>query len=263
MRIRRSTQIGGVLTRPGGKKHGVSSASGCGTCGWRWGTRSNRLRCARPSLLPPSPRSMSRLLPVRLHLLPPLGMAHPPAPPASENGALHRSRLSAPAGWHASVSSREVTSGPGAASGRGRKFARGLCSQYSPLPFLPSARTVSMEWQRYSEAAPGQRALASAPGWFCPTALARLEPQSPPARLHAARAPATPRGQPLATGHREATHHGRHPLPRAARALASVVGSTAGSQCPSSNRRASHDQVVRRPGCLCRLARFSDNVTRP
>jgi len=71
------------------------------------------------------------------------------------------------------VRSRAVTSGPGAASGRGRKFARGLCGQYSPLPFLPAARTVSMEWQRPSCAAPGKPALASAPGWFCPTAATR------------------------------------------------------------------------------------------
>jgi len=34
-------------------------------------------------------------------------------------------------------------------------------------------RTVSMEWQRHREAAPGQRALASAAGWFCPTAATR------------------------------------------------------------------------------------------
>jgi CHAT domain-containing protein len=41
-----------------------------------------------------------------------------------------------------------------------------------------------MEWQCDGKAAPGQRASASAPGGFCPTALARLEPENDAIDFH-------------------------------------------------------------------------------
>ena len=62
-----------------------------------------------------------------------------------------------------------------------------------------------MEWQRHGKAAPGECAAASAPGGFCTVALARLEPQSAPARLYAARATPTHRGEPVAACRRFAT----------------------------------------------------------
>ena len=79
-------------------------------------------------------------------------------------------------------------------------------------------------------------------GWFCPAALARLEPESTSARLYAARATPTPRGEPAASRRRFATHRGCDPFPRAARALAPLVGRAAGSQCARSNSWASDDQ---------------------
>ena len=105
-----------------------------------------------------------------------------------QNGSLHRSRLSSPARWDAPVSSRAVACCPGATP-RGRwKCACRVCGQHSPLPPVSAARAVSMEWPRDREAAPGERAVASAPGWSCPAPLARLEPQRTPACLHTARA---------------------------------------------------------------------------
>ena len=56
-----------------------------------------------------------------------------------------------------------------------------------------------MEWQRHGKAAPGECAVASAPGGSRPAALARLEPQRTSACLHAARATPTHRDQPVAT----------------------------------------------------------------
>ena len=63
------------------------------------------------------------------------------------------------------------------------------------------------------------------------TALARLEPQSPPACLYPARATPTPRSEPVVSHHHFATHRGGDPLPCAARALAPLVGRAARSQC--------------------------------
>jgi hypothetical protein len=81
-----------------------------------------------------------------------------------ENGSLHRSRFSSPAGWDAPLSSRTAASASGAAS-RGRwQSARGVCGQHSPLPPVSAARAVSMEWERDRQASPGECAAASAPG---------------------------------------------------------------------------------------------------
>ncbi len=118
-----------------------------------------------------------------------------------------------------------------------------------------------MEWQRHSEAAPGQCPAASAPGGSRTVALARLEPQRAPARLHAARATPPPRGESVATRRRFVRHSGRDPVPCAASALASLVGGAAGSQCASSNSWARHDQALRHPSTLCCLARVGDGLT--
>ncbi len=46
-----STQIAGVATLLAGKRHGKSSANGCGTCAWSWAINLLLIRCAPPSLL--------------------------------------------------------------------------------------------------------------------------------------------------------------------------------------------------------------------
>ena len=84
--------------------------------------------------------------------------------------------------------------------------AYGVCGQHSPLPPVSAARAVSMEWQRDREASPGECTAASAPAGFGTVALARLEPQSSPARLYAARATPTHRGEPVATCRRFVRH---------------------------------------------------------
>jgi len=101
-----------------------------------------------------------------------------------------------------------------------------------------------MEWQCDGEAASGERALASAPGWCCPAALARLEPGD----------------EPVATGRRFATRRGRDPLPRTTRAVSSRLARAIGSQCASANGWPGDDQAVRCPRRLGRLARFGDSV---
>ena len=117
-----------------------------------------------------------------------------------------------------------------------------------------------MEWRRYCEASSGECAAASAPGGSRTVALARLEPERTPARLHAARAIPTHRGQPVAS-RRLARRCGRDPVPCAASALASLEARAAGSQWASSNRWSRHDQALRPPGTLCYLARVGNGLT--
>ncbi len=118
-----------------------------------------------------------------------------------------------------------------------------------------------MEWQRDREASPGECAAASAPGGSRTVAVARLESQRTPARLHAARATPMHRGEPVASRRRFATASGRDPLPCAARARSPLVGDAARSQRASPNREPGDDQIVRRPASLCHLTRFGDGVT--
>ena len=116
-----------------------------------------------------------------------------------------------------------------------------------------------MAGQRHREAAPGECAVASTPGGSRTAALARLEPQRTPARLHAARATPTHRGESVAT-RRFARYRGGDPLPCPARALASLVGRATSSQCVPSNRWACHDQALRHPRTLCCRARVGDGL---
>src|SRR5579884_2392742 len=118
-----------------------------------------------------------------------------------------------------------------------------------------------MERERYAEAAPGQRTLASAPGGCCPAALARLEPENPSACLYPARAPPAS-GNESVTTRRFATRSVRHPVARTTCAVSSLVARATGSQCSRIHRWASDDPGVRRPGRLCRLARVGDGLTR-
>jgi hypothetical protein len=102
-----------------------------------------------------------------------------------------------------------------------------------------------MAGRQNREAAPGQRAAASAPGGFCPAVLARLESESPSARLPAPRATPTPGDEPVASRRHFPTSRGGHPFPGAARAFASRLARAAGSQCPSFHRWSRHDQADR------------------
>ncbi len=89
---------------------------------------------------------------------------------------------------------------------------------------------------------------------------AGLEPERAPARLYAARATPTHRGEPAASRRSFALPRGSDPFPRAASALSSLVGRAARSQCACSNGWPSHAQAVRHPRNLCRLARFGDGL---
>jgi hypothetical protein len=130
--------------------------------------------------------------------------------------------------------------------------------QYSQLSSLSAARAVSMEWERHSKAAPGERPPASLTGWFCPAALAGLEPTRTPERLSAARATPTDRGKSASSRRHFATYSGCDPVPRA---LSPLMARAARSQCAAFRSFPGHDQAVWHPGKLCSLARVGDGLT--
>jgi len=121
-------------------------------------------------------------------------------------------------------------------------------------------RAVPVERPRHREAAPGECAAPSAPGGSRTGVLARLEPEGAPARLYPARATPTHRDQTVASRCRFATHRGRDPVSRAARALASLLARAARSQCARCNGWASHHQAVRHSSKLCCLAWSGNGV---
>ena len=146
------------------------------------------------------------------------------------------------------------------AQGSRWESTHGLCRQHPQVSSLSPARAVSMAWQRYREAPPGQRPAASARRRLCPATLARLEPESPPTRLYATRATPTHRGEPAVFCHRFTRQCGSDPFPRTTRALSSLMARAAGSQCARFNSWASDDQTVRGPRKLCHLARVGDGL---
>lgn len=117
-----------------------------------------------------------------------------------------------------------------------------------------------MEWQHNSKAAPGKPAVASAPDWFYPVALALLPPESAPARLHAARAAPTRRGESVTSHRHFATSSGSDPLPCTARAFAALVGRALRVQRARPDSGPGDDQIVRRPRRLCYLTPFGNSV---
>jgi hypothetical protein len=177
-----------------------------------------------------------------------------------EDGSLLGARLSSPARWNAPVSSWAAASPPGAASRSRWKSARGVCGQHSQLSPVSAARAVSMEWQRYREASPGECAAAFAPGGSRTGTLARLEPESAPACLSAARATPAHRGEPAASCRRFARQSSSDPFPRTTSALPSLMARAASSQCSRFHVWASDHQTVRCPRKLCNLARFGDGL---
>ena len=99
------------------------------------------------------------------------------------------------------------------------------------------------QWNGSATAKPRQVSvrLASARRRLCPTVLALLPPQSPPARLHATCAPPTHRGQPVASHRHCATHSGSDPLPGRARACAALLGRALRAQRASPGRGPGRD----------------------
>jgi hypothetical protein len=256
-RIRRSIPTVGAATRPGGRSAGNWWPNGSGTSVSNWGISWRQRLCASPHSLLPFPRA-SRLPRVRPHLYPPLAMVHPRRPPRGRGGA-SRGRtfdgtLRCPAGQSLRVQERRRE-----ADGSLR-VVYGWC-QHSQVSSLSAAPAVPVEWQRHCKTAPGQRAVASSPGGFCPAPLARLEPQRTPARLSAARAIPTHRGEPGASCRRLARQSGSDPVPPTTRTLSSLLARAAGSQCSRFNIWASDHQTVWCPRKLCHLTRFGDGLT--
>src|SRR5207237_10747686 len=128
-------------------------------------------------------------------------------------------------------------------------------------PWLPKALAVSVEWESHHEAASHQCPAPSSPGWSRAFALAGLEPQRASARLYAARATPTHRGEPAAIPRCFTWRSRSDPFPRAASALSPLVGRAAGSQRTSSHSESGDDQTVRCPRSLCNLARFVGGLT--
>ena len=90
---------------------------------------------------------------------------------------------------------------------------------------------------------------------------AGLESERTPACLYATRATSTHRGEHAASRRSFTPHSGRDPVPRAACPCSPLVGRAVRSQCASFNSWPGHDEAVRHPRTLCRLARFGDGVT--
>ncbi len=125
---------------------------------------------------------------------------------------------------------------------------------------MSTPRAVSMEWSCDGKAAPGERAVASSPGGFCPAPLARLEPKSASTGLYTTAPPPADGGEPVSTHRRSSAHHEHGPVPCSASALASLVDRAARSEWTHPNCWPGHDQVVWRPCSPCYLARFGDGV---
>src|SRR5947209_17000313 len=139
--------------------------------------------------------------------------------------------------------------------------AHPLQRQYSRLSRLPKASAVSVARASHHKAASDQCPTPSAPRWFRAAALAGLESERTAARLYAARAAPTHRGEPAASRCNFVTQPRSDPFPRAACPCSPLVGRTLRSQRTSPNSQSSDDQTIRRPQRLCHLARFGDGLT--
>ncbi len=182
---------------------------------------------------------------------------------ALESGAFLRAGLRPPARRGAALSGWQDVA-PNRAAPRSRwQSARALQRQDTRLSRLPFAQAVSVERGSNHEAASDQFTAASSPGWSRALALAGLEPERASARLYAARATPTYRGEPAAPRRSFTTQSGRDPFPSAACPLSPLVGRAARSQRARPNSEPDDDQTVRRPRRLCRLARFGDSLTPP
>src|SRR5713226_9796050 len=180
---------------------------------------------------------------------------------ALESGAFLRAGLRPPARRGAALSGWQDVA-PNRAAPRSRwQSARALQRQNTRLSRLPFAQAVSVARGSNHETASDQFTAASSPGWSRAAALAGLEPERAAARLYAARATPTYRGEHAAPYRSFATQSGRDPFPRTACPLSPLVGRAARSQRASPNSEPGDDQTVRRPRRLCHLARFGDGLT--
>ena len=170
--------------RPLDKKPGRLSRNGSGTCAWNWVMCLSRLRCARLSLLPLSQRpersrrlcramrSRSRALPWKAGRFSGQDFTLQP------DGTLH-----CPAG-----KTLRLTEQQSFADGSLRVLYSARILDCRGCPKRPHC-----QWHGEATTKPRRISvrLASSPGWSHAAALARLEPESAPARLHAARAAPT------------------------------------------------------------------------
>ncbi len=180
---------------------------------------------------------------------------------ALESGAVLWARLRSPARWDAALSGEQDVAPNRAAPRSLWQPARPLQCQNSRLSWLLVAPAMSVAWGSHHEAASDQCSAASSSNWSCTAALARLESASASARLHAARATPTHRGEPTATHRSFATQSRSDPFPRAACPLSPLVGRAARSQRTSPHSESGDDQTVWCPGRLCHLARVGDGLT--
>ena len=111
--------------------------------------------------------------------------------PALESGPFLRARLRPPARWDAALSGWQDVAPNRAAKLCRWQSARALQRQHPRLSWLPKAFAVSVARGSNHKTTSDQCPAASSPGWSCAAALARLEPESAPARLYATRAAPT------------------------------------------------------------------------
>jgi hypothetical protein len=215
----------------------------------------SRRRCARPSLLPPSPRLQSskrlcRALASRSRALPwNAGRFSGQDFALQPDGA-----LSCPAG-----KTLRPTEQRHEADGSLRVL---VLRQNLRLSRLPKALAVSVARGSHHEATSHQCPAASTPGWFRPAAATRDWSR----REHRRACMQLVRHQRIEVSLPSVAtalpRPAEEPLSRAQRAHARLSWEdAAGSQCASSNGWSSHDQAVRHPRTLCHLARSGDSLT--
>jgi hypothetical protein len=185
MKIRRSTRIAGAATRPGDRKPGSAWLNGSGTSGWSWAINCIPIRYARSLVCACSPASPTSHSPV-------LRLCSSGGGLSMEGWSFLGQRFHAPTRRDASLSSKPAAPCSGAAPRSRWEPTRGVCRQHSQLPSLSAARAMSMEWQCYGEAAPGQRSPASPQRRGRAAPLARLESKSSLTCVHPT--PASPTG---------------------------------------------------------------------
>ena len=220
---------------------------------WNWVTCLSRLRCAQPSLLPLSKRSQRsrRLCRAMASLRSPCpgkrvvsrGRTSPFSPTGRCPVRLAR-RCAQPSSAAKPMAVCACSSAPGYSI-----VAAALCaSSVSGTGKQPRSRVGSVYCCILSGLVPHR------------CGFARLEPERAPARLYAARATPTHRGEPAASRRSFATQSGSDPVPRAACPFSPLVGRAVRSQRASPHSESGDDQTVRRPRRLCHLARFGDGL---
>jgi hypothetical protein len=254
MKTRSKIPTGGVLMPLLDKKPGRLSRNGSLPCGWNWVICLSRRRCARPSLLPPSqrPQESKRLCRAMASLRSPCpGKRAGSRGRTSPSSRMGRSLVRRVRRCAQPSSARKLTAVCACSTAPESAIvaaAQSVCS-VSGTGKPPRSHVESVSCCIHSRLVPARCGFAG------------LEPERAPARLHAARAIPTYRGEPAACRRSFATPSRRAPFPRTASARSPLVGRAAGSQCASSNGWSSHDQAVRHPRTLCHLARAGDSLT--